>query len=86
MSASVKPLAPAALARGLTEKQRAMLRQVAADGGFDFLDPSEYHSSGQLWWLNRERVIAALQAKGLLDGDKVTDLGRTVLAQIGATR
>ena len=65
----------------LPPRQQQMLRDVARDGGFDFLDPADYHASGSLWFQNRDRVIGALQRKGLLDGDKVTDAGRAALAR-----
>jgi hypothetical protein len=68
--------------RPLSERQAQMLRDVARDGGFDFLDPTDYHSSGALWWFNRERVIAALESKGLILDGNITDKGREALAQL----
>jgi len=66
----------------VTARQAELLRDVARDGGFDFLDPADYWSSGALGFRNRERVIEALQRKGLLDGDKVTEMGLRVLAAL----
>ena len=66
----------------LSPKQAQTLRDVARDGGFGFLDPADYWDSGHLAVYNRERTIAALQRKGLLDGDKVTEMGLRVLAAL----
>lgn len=80
MSAPVDVLAMKAF--GLTERQFQMLRDVNRDGGFDFLDPADYWGCGNLGWSIRERVIGALQRKGYLDGDKVTEAGRAALARV----
>lgn len=67
----------------LTPQQARLLRKIANDGGFDFLDPLDFHSSGPLWFQNRDRMIGALQRRGYLDGDQVTEAGRAALARCG---
>ena len=80
MSAPVDVLA--LKANGLSERQFQMLRDVERGGGFDFLDPADYWNCGSLGFHVRERVIGALQRKGYLNGDKVTDAGRAALARV----
>ena len=68
----------------LTPKQAQMLRDLSHGGGFDALDPADYHASGSLWFRNRDRVIEALERKGLIDGEYLTDAGRAAIAKAGA--
>ena len=69
----------------LSPRQSQMLRDLSRGGGFDSLDPADYHASGSLWFQNRDRVIGALERKGLIDSEGVvTDTGRAALSRMGA--
>ena len=68
--------------RDLTPRQQQMLRDLSHGHGFDFLDPYDYHASGVLWFQNRDRVIGALQRKGLIENEQLTERGRIALASI----
>jgi hypothetical protein len=67
--------------RKLSQRQREALQEYA--NGYECPDYAEFsdRAGSALGWLNRERVITALQAKGLLDDDqKITEAGRAALA------
>jgi hypothetical protein len=67
----------------LSTAQRRMLRDIARDGEpTDFADFAyRANNSGGLGWHNRERVLDALQRKGLIDDDlALTPAGKEVLA------
>ena len=66
----------------LTTRQAEMLRDLGEGKGFGYLDPMDYVDSGTLWFRNRDRVIGALERKGLIDGEDLTQRGREVLATI----
>ena len=64
----------------LTPSQHQMLRDL--DDG-DPTDYADFHdrAGAALGWLNRDRVMKALERKGLIDDDnKLTDAGRAILA------
>ena len=65
----------------LSPKQRDMLQSFLRDGEASDLDDfiSGKRRGDAFAWVNRERVIDALRRKGMLDGDDVTELGRTAL-------
>ena len=64
----------------LTEKQMRALRDYAE--GRECPDYDDYYGmAGALAFRNRDRVIAALQRRGLIDADqKITQAGRDVVA------
>jgi hypothetical protein len=65
----------------ITTAQREALQDYAND--FEAPDYAVYsdRAGPALGWLNRERVITALQRKGLIDKDqRITDAGRAALA------
>lgn len=63
----------------LTEKQKIALRDYADGREHPDLDDF-YGPAGALAWRNRERVIEALQRKGLIDQHQIiTDAGRAAL-------
>lgn len=68
----------------LSEKQELVLRAIGEGHGFDGLDYMDFIDSGALWFLNRDRVIGALQRKGLIDDEYLTPRGLEVLASIEA--
>lgn len=63
----------------LSLKQREMLIAFHDDG--EATDLHEFGSSA-LGWGNRERVISALQRRGLVDGDGITDSGRALVSKL----
>lgn len=72
------------MASRITPKQIDMLKSYA-----DANEPTEYAdfadaAGAALGWRNRERVIEALHAKGLLDADGITAAGRSLLAELEA--
>lgn len=58
----------------LTPKQKEMLLDIDRDN--EATDIYAYDGAGHLGWLNRGRVINALERKGLINGDGLTDAGR----------
>ena len=63
----------------LTEKQMQALRDY--DEGYEHPDYDDYHgAAGALAFRNRDRVIAALERRGLVKDGKITDAGRDVVA------
>lgn len=68
------------LARSLTRAQASVLRDLGRGVGFAAFDLVDFHTSGSLAFRNRDRAICALERKGLVDGEDLTDLGRAVLA------
>ena len=65
----------------LSARQVQMLRDLSHGLGFDFLDPADYHASGSLWFSNRERVIDSLRRQGLIDGEQLTDAGKSAMSR-----
>lgn len=65
----------------LSTAQATMLRHLRDDA-----EPTDYaefadRAGSALGWRNRERVLTALRAKGLIDDDlKLTDAGRELLS------
>jgi hypothetical protein len=65
----------------ISPAQLRMLKDCADGGPTDYSDYFLRSGSSALGWVNRERVIAALIGKGLLDDDlKVTERGRAAVA------
>lgn len=64
----------------LTSAQRAALEACAADREApDYADYADRAGSA-LGWLNRERVIVALQRRGLIDDNqRITEAGQAAL-------
>lgn len=64
----------------ITPKQMQALRDYAE--GREHPDYDDYMAGGALAFRNRDRVITALQRRGLLDGDQqITDAGREALSR-----
>jgi len=59
----------------LSDKQLEML--ASFEDGNEPTDIADFN--GTLGWHNRERCIESLHKRGMLDGDGLTDLGRTAL-------
>ena len=66
----------------LTPAQSRMLQDIAAgDGPTDYADFFLRSGSSALGWRNRERVIAALLKRELIDDNlKITDTGLAAIA------
>lgn len=63
----------------VTKPQLQMLRDLDDGDPTDFADFAD--RAGCLGWLNRDRVMKALERKGLIDDDnKLTEAGRNALA------
>lgn len=63
----------------LTAPQLQMLRDLDDGDPTDYADFADRGGSA-LGWLNRDRVMKALERKGLIDDDnKLTEAGRDVL-------
>ncbi len=66
----------------ITPAQLRMLDDINDGGLTDYADYFLRSGSSALGWRNRERVIAALIRKGLVDDDlKLTEDGMTALAR-----
>ena len=64
----------------LTPCQRTMLRDLDDGDPTDYADFFLRSGSSALGWRNRERVIAALMRRKLIDDDlKLTELGKEIL-------
>lgn len=70
----------------LTPAMLRELRAIASTG--ELTDPIEWHGANALWFHARDRVIGALERRGLIVADpdwSLTDAGRAVITCKGAT-
>lgn len=64
----------------ITQRQLEMLKDLDDGDPTDYADFALRSGSPALAWVNRERVIASLIRKGLVDDDlKLTEAGRAYL-------